>query len=201
MKNDQAPILSGSTSAGMVRVLAIFFLACSWSAQATAPRIAPQLFGEEKRADIVGYQLAPLQAAGKPDGELVLEIVTEAFKTAGKTPVVDVLPSKQLAKYALLNHDAVALIGRIQDLTAQEKNRYRVVTFYLRDVVRGEEPVVLIFDKKSARGNELQSAFNEGLQKTINSGKYLKVLEKYHGKGQLHADYVSRLKRSNPGWK
>lgn len=30
-------------------------LACSLNAQATAPRITAQLFGEEKKADIVAY--------------------------------------------------------------------------------------------------------------------------------------------------
>jgi len=181
------------------------FLVCSWSAQATAPRVAPQLFGEEKKADIVGYQFAPLKAA-KSDGELAVgklavEIVMEAFKAAGKTPTVDVLPSKQLAKYALLNNDALALMGRSLDLTAKEKNQYRVVTFYLRGVAPNEEPVSLIFSKKNIRGNELQLAFNAGLQNIIKSGKYLEIMEKYHGKGLVPADYVSRLKRHNPGWK
>lgn len=199
MKNYKITGFSRSAWGGITRMLAMLCLVCSWSAEATAPRIAPQLFGEEKKADIVGYQFAPLEAAAKSDGALAVEIVTEAFKAAGKTPTVDVLPSKQLAKYALVNKDAVALMGRSQDLTAKEKNQYRVVTFYLRDMVRGAEPVSLIFSK--ARGNELQPAFNQGLQKIVNNGKYLEILEKYHGKGQVPADYASRLKRHNPGWK
>ena len=192
---------SRSAWVGMTRLLAVFCLIFSWSAQATAPRITSQMFGEEKKADIVGYQLAPLDAAAKSEGELAVEIVTEAFKAAGKMPLVDVLPSKQLATYALFSNDAVALIGIQQDLAAKEKNQYRVVTFYLRGIAPGEEPVSLIFSKKNARGNELQQAFNEGLQKIIKSGKYLEILEKYHGKGKVPADYVSRLKHHNPGWK
>lgn len=199
MKHYKSPGFSRFTWGGMARLLTMFCLVCSWSAEATAPRIAPGLFGEEKKADIVGYRFAPLEAATKPDGELVVEIVTEAFKAAGKTPTLDVLPSKQLAKYALVNNDALALMGRPQDLTAKEKNRYRVVTFYLRDVLRGEEPVVLIFGK--ARGNALQTAFSEGLQKIIKSGKYLEILQKYHGKEQVSGDYMNRLKRHNSGWK
>jgi len=183
----------------MARLLAALCLVCSWSAEATAPRIAPGLFGEEKKADIVGYRFAPLEAAAKSDGELAVEIVTEAFKAAGKAPTLDVLPSRQLAKYALVNNDALALMGRTQDLTAKEKSRYRMVTFYLREVVRGEEPVVLIFSK--TRGNQLQPACSEGLQKIIRSGKYLEILQKYHGNGQVPADYLGRLKRHNPGWK
>lgn len=197
MKNDQTSVLSRSAWGGMPHLLAMLCLVCSWSAQATAPRIAPQLFGEEKKADIVGYQFAPSGAAAKSDGELAVAIVTEAFKAADKTPLVDVLPSKQLAKYALFNHDAVALMGSPQDLAAKEKNQYRMVTFYLR--AQGDEPVALIFS--NARGNELQLAFNQGLQKIIHSGKYLEILEKHYGKGQVPADYASRLKRHNPGWK
>ena len=199
MKNYQD--FSRSVCVGMARLLAISCLVCSWSAQATAPRIAPQLFGEEKKADIVGYPFAPLEAS-KSDGELPVgtlaeEIVTEAFKAAGKAPVVDVLPSKQLAKYALFNNDAVALIGSLQDLAAKEKNQYRVVTFYLR--APADEPISLIFS--NVRGRDLHKAFNEGLQKIIKSGKYLEILEKYQGKGHVPADYVSRLKRHNPSWK
>lgn len=194
---------SRSVWVGMARLLAMSCLVCSWNAQATAPRVAPQMFGEEKKADIVGYQFAPLEASRSdgelPVGKLVEEIVTEAFKAAGKAPVVDVLPSKQLAKYALFNNDAVALMGSPQDLAAKEKNQYRVVTFYLR--APADEPVALIFSKKNARGNELQQAFNQGLQKIIRTGKYLEILEKYHGKGHVSADYASRLKRHNPSWK
>lgn len=200
MKSDQTVGLS-SLPAGMVRLLAVFCLFCSWSAEATAPRIAPGLFGEERKADIVGYRLAPLASAVPSDGELAVEIVKEAFNAAGKAPVVDVLPSKQLAKYALLNNDAVALMGSQRDLLAKEKNQYRVTTFYLRGIASGEEPVSLIFGKKNVRGNELHKAFNEGLQQILKNGKYLEILEKYHGKGRVPADYASRLKRHNPGWK
>ncbi|MCK9394918.1 MAG: transporter substrate-binding domain-containing protein [Methylobacter sp.] len=192
---------TSSAWGGMTRLLTIFCLVCSWSAEATAPRITSQLFGEEKKADIVGYQLAPLEAGTKSDSELAVKIVTEAFNAAGKTPVVDVLPSKQLATYALFSNEAVALMGNQQDLIAKEKNQYPVVTFYLRGISPSEEPVSLIFNKQNPRGNELNHAFNEGLQKIIKSGKYLEILEGYLGKGHVPTDYVTRLKHHNPGWK
>lgn len=200
MRNHKIPGFSCFTWGGGARLLAVFCLVCSWGAEATAPRIAPGLFGEEKKADIVGYRFAPLASAVQSDGELAVEIVKEAFTAAGKTPPMDVLPSKQLAKYALLNNDAAGLMGSERDLTAKEKRQYRVVTFYLRGAAPGEEPVVLIFSKKK-RGNELHQAFNDGLKKIIKSGKYLEILEKYYGKGRVPADYLSRLKRHNPGWK
>jgi ABC-type amino acid transport substrate-binding protein len=180
----------------------MFVLLCSCGAQAaTAPRITGQMFGEEKKADIVGYQALPMDASAKSESALAMEIVTEAFKAAGKTPTVDLLPSKQLAKYALLNNNVVALLGSPQDLTEQEKNQYRVVTFFLKGSAPGEESVSLIFSKKNARGDEWHQAFNEGLQKILKNGKYLEILEKDRGKGQVPSDYVNRLKRHNPGWK
>lgn len=186
---------------GMTRLLAIFLLVCSWGAQATAPRIAPQLFGEEKKADIVGYQLAPDDAEVQSDGKLAAQIVSEAFKAAGKTLVVDVLPSKQLAKYALINNDALALIGSSKDVPANEIRNYHVVIFYLRPGSPDEAPVSLIFNKKSSRRNELQQAFNQGLQKLIKSGEYMELLEKHYGKGRVPADYIRRLQNHNPALK
>lgn len=186
---------SYSAWGGMTRLLAIMLLVCSSSANATAPRITAELFGEEKKVDIVAYQSASSDAAANSEKALTVEIVTQAFKAAGKTPTVDVLPSKQLATYALFNNDAAGLIGSHQDLAAKDKNQYRVVTFYMK--LAGDEPVALIFS--NVRGRELHKAFVEGMQKILKNGKYLQIVEKHRGK--LPADYVSRLKRQNPGWK
>ena len=177
----------------LARLTAFLLLACSFSAQATAPRISAQMFGEEKAADIVAYQSASADA--KSETELTLALVTEAFKAAGKTPIIDVLPSQQLATYALFNNEAVALMGSAQDLAGQDKKKYSVVAFYLRGTE--DEPVVLIFSK--ARGKELHKAFVAGMQKILKSGKYLQRVEKSHGK--LPADYVARVQRLNPSWK
>ncbi|MDO8207092.1 MAG: hypothetical protein Q7T38_04625 [Gallionella sp.] len=186
---------SYSAWGGMTRLLAIMLLVCSSSANATAPRITAELFGEEKKVDIVAYQSASSDAAANSENALTVEIATAAFKAAGKTPTVDVLPSKQLATYALFNNDAAGLIGSHQDLAAKDKNQYRVVTFYMK--LAGDEPVALIFS--NVRGKELHKAFVEGMQKILKNGKYLQIVEKHRGK--LPADYVSRLKRLNPGWK
>lgn len=178
---------------GMKRLLAIALLVCSFSANATAPRITAELFGEEKKADIVGYQFA--DAAAKSESALTVEIATAAFKAAGKTPSIDVLPSKQLATYALFNNDAAGLIGSPQDLAARDRSQYRVVTFYLSGA--GDEPVALIFS--NAQGKGWHKAFVDGMQKILKNGKYLKIIEKH--RSNLPADYITRLKRQNPGWK
>lgn len=200
MKNVKTLRFSSLPLAGVARLLAMLFLICSWGAEATAPRIAPGLFGEARKADIVGYQFAPQESTARAEAELAAEIVAEAFKAAGKTLTVDVLPSKQLAKYALLNNEAAALMGSPLDLAAKERNQYRITTFYLRGAAPGE-PVALIFSRKSARGNELYRAFNEGLREIVRSGKYLELIEKHYGKEHVAADYLTRLKRHNPGLK
>ena len=170
---------------------ALLLLACSCSAFATAPRITAKMFGEEKKADIVAYQ----SADAKSDSALMVEIVTAAFSVSGKSPVLDVLPSRQLAVYELFSGDALALIGSPQDLAAKDSKQYSVVTFYLR--AQGDEPVALIFS--NARGAEYKKAFVAGMQKLFKSGKYLEMIEQSRGK--LPADYISRVKRQNPGWK
>lgn len=179
--------------ASMSQLLAAVLLVCSFSAHATAPRITAQMFGEERHAEIVAYQSA--SSSAKSESALTLEIVAEAFKSLGKAPVVDVLPSKQLASYALFNNEAVALIGSPQDLAAKDKKQFNVVTFYLS--AGGDEPVVLIFSK--AHGADLHKAFVAGMQKIIKSGRYLEIIEKTRGK--LPSDYVRRIKHLNPGWK
>lgn len=189
MKNDK----NYSASAGMAHLTALLLLVCAFSAQATAPRITAQLFGEASRADIVAYQSVSSEA--QSESALTLQIVTEAFKVAGKSPIVDVLPSKQLASYALFNNDAVGLIGSPDDLAEKDKKQYSVVAFYLRK--SGDQPVVLIFSR--AHGKELHKAFVDGLQNILKSGKYLKIIEKQRGK--LPDDYVGRMKSLNPGWK
>lgn len=171
--------------------LVIFLLTSSFSVQATAPRITAQLFGEERQSDIVSYQSSAAQA----DNLLVLEIVNEAFQAAGKSPVVDVLPAKQLAVYSFFNNDVAGLIGSPDDLAGKVKKQYRVVTLYMAGA--DEQPVVLIFSNQ--RGLALHKAFANGMQKIISSGKYQQLYEKYHYK--LPVGFILRLKRQNPEWK
>lgn len=179
------------------QLLVLCLSLCSFTAEATAPRITPKLFGEEVKADILKYRLSPSKSAIKAEDELLLDIVTAAFSAAGKNPVLDVQPSQQLAKYALFNNEVVALIGSPQDLSAKEKKNFRFVTFYLRGAASDGAPVVMIFGRKAGRGDELYQAFKTGLQTILKSGAYREILEKYHGSGKLPADYVGRLNQLN----
>lgn len=193
-----SPRVATSVAASLLLMLGLFI---SYGAQATAPRIAPQLFGEEKAVDVVAYQVGSADAATKNENLLTIDLLIAAFAAAGKQPVVDVLPSRQLAVYKLARHEVAALVGEHQDLTEQERSRYRVITFHVRTREAEEVPVALFFSKKHARGAELHQAFNAGLGKIIANGTYLKVLEKYQGKGNVPAGYLNRLKRYNPGQK
>ena len=165
-----------------------------WSkASATAPRITAQLFGDERKADIVAYQLAPFDALAKANTALAVDIVMEAYKAAGKMPALDVLPSKNLALYALTSNESPVLLGSVQDLSEQDMNKYSVITFFFR----GDASVSLIFSK--AHGKELHQDFNQGLRKIIKIGTYQKILEKYQIKSI--AEHVRRVKLQNSGWK
>lgn len=176
-------------------------LAIAGDAWATAPRISAQMFGEETHADIVAYQSAGGEAKTKGDEVVALELVKEAFAAVGKSPVVDVLPSAQLARYAMTNHDAAAMIGGEGDIPAKESSQNpaqnAAVVFYLK----GDAPIALIFARDDARAEPLRNAFNQGLQKIFKNGKYLDILEKHLGKGHVPMDFEKRLKRFNPNLK
>jgi hypothetical protein len=191
----------GSAKKSVIGLLAVLFLLCSVSAQATAPRVAPKLFGDEKPADIVGYQFVGTDSAARPISEFAIALVTEAYKAVGKAPVIDVLPSKQLATYALTNNDAAVLIGTPQDVSAKEQKQYRTVVFYIHGTAPGETLVALIFGNKKVESKALYSAFNEGMKKLIKSGRYLAILSDLNGKGSVPANALTRLKSHNPSWK
>jgi ABC-type amino acid transport substrate-binding protein len=175
----------------------IFATLCLWnplSTQATAPRLTSELFGEAKVADIVSYQLSPINAITKAESDLALELTKEAFKAAGKSPVLDLLPSKQLATYALMNNDVVGLIASSRDLSTKQKSQVKVLPFLLMNNTVNDEAIALVLSTNT-KGNELAQAFNDGLKKIIKNGQYLEILEKYRGKGKVPADYFTRLKK------
>lgn len=114
------------------QLLATFCLFWSCSSYATAPRIAPQMFGEERKADIIAYETTPLVTTTQTDGGLVIAILSAAFNASGQKLIIDIVPAKPLAKYALLNNEVVAMIGDNQDISAKEKNQVIGEAFYLK---------------------------------------------------------------------
>lgn len=188
--------LTPSRLSYVVSLLTGCLLLFSLGAHATAPRVSAEMFGEEKHADIVGYQYSPSDEAAQLDSAAITEIIAEAFKAANAKPTVDMLPSKQVASYALINNEAVGFIGTPQDLGETPKNKYLMTRFFFK----GDAAIALIVSN-SKQGKMLHEAFNQGLQKIIKSGKYAAVLENRFGKGQVPADYLTNLKKQNPSWK
>lgn len=184
-------------SNGVARYALISLLALSAAnVQATAPRINAEMFGEAKQAEIVGYELAPMDANARKESELISALIIEAFKAANMAPVMDTLPSKQLASYAVTNHESVGLIGNPSDLPTDSKIKYLVTVAAFRN----NEPVSLILNNDK-RGTTLHKAFTQGLQTILKNGKYAELLDKYLDKAQIPADYTNRLYKLNPGWK
>ena len=173
------------------RAIPLLFLLLSFAAGATAPRISAQMFGVEKKDDIAAYSSS---GSGR-DVEMLTELVMAAFAEKGLTPVLDVMPSRQLARYALSSGDSPSLVGLQDDIPV--KGNYRTVVFYLRG--KEGEAELLIFSREGRRADELYRAFNSGLQAILKNGKYRKIVEKHHGR--LPENFELKLKGLNPGWK
>ncbi|MFH2140446.1 MAG: hypothetical protein ABII63_06590 [Pseudomonadota bacterium] len=183
----------------MTHLFAISLLLFSWSAQATAPRVAPKLFGDVRQVDVIGYYSS--QQSSEAEGKLTADLLEAAFQAGGVQPNIDVLPSKQLAKYEFVVNRVPAMIVATDDLTAKEKKRYRTVAYFLSDIAAAKVPVLLAFDLKNPRGAKLHKAFDKGLQAIIKNGKYLELMRRHLGKDAIPADYLGQLKRQNPDWK
>jgi hypothetical protein len=188
-------------SGNLASLLALCLLLFAWGAEATAPRVAPKMFGEERQVDVVGYYSDQNSPPAETEGKLTADLLGAAFQAGGMQPYIDVLPSKQLAKYEFVVNQVPVLICAEGDLTAKEMRRYRTVTYFLRDVAHGKNPVSLVFDLKNPRGDKLYKAFDNGLQKIIKNGSYLEVMQKHLGKEAVPSGYLDHLKRQNPGWK
>ncbi|MDD4963071.1 MAG: hypothetical protein PHI11_04025 [Gallionella sp.] len=190
------------TLGSVAHLLAIGWLLFACTAQATAPRIAAKMLGEERHVDVVGYYSSSQNTpSAEIEGKLTADLLGAAFQAGDMQPEIDVLPSKQLAKYEFFVNQVPVMICAEGDLTAKEMKRYRLVTYYLSDVANGKHPISLVFDLKHPRGNKLYKAFDKGLQKIVSNGKYRELMQKHLGKNAVSVDYFSRLQRQNPSWK
>lgn len=190
------PIIRSALTA----LLSALMLFCSAGAHATAPRIAPQLFGEEKKAEVVGYQFFGRGTADAGNA-MIAELVRAAFEAGGQKPSVDMLPSRQLARYALLSGDAVALVCSLSDLHEKERKQHWIATFYFNGGSTEAEQVVLACNRQNPRGTALCKAFSRGLQVIVKNGKYREIIEKHMGAGAVPADIQQLLRQHNPDWK
>ncbi|MBW2607601.1 MAG: transporter substrate-binding domain-containing protein [Deltaproteobacteria bacterium] len=56
-----------------------------------------------------------------------------------------------------------------------------------------EAPSAILFNKKHPEGESVAKKFMEGFEKIKQNGKYIEILEKYYGKGNIPKDYIQRL--------
>lgn len=185
----------------LLYMFAAIALTGAWTVEATAPRISAGMFGEEKKADILQYRLSILGTSIESEQKLLTGIVAEIFKAGGKSPVMDVQPARQLAKYSLFNGEVAALIGSPKDFNNKEKKRYHIVIFYLSGAKTNGAEVAMIFSKTHPSANNLHSVFESSIQQLIASGKYLEILETHYGKGSITSEYFDSLRQRNPNWK
>jgi len=137
------------------------------AANAVAPRITQDMFGQEVSADILTYD--SVEANEKRALEIGVEIVKKAFDAENITMNIGVVPSKQLAIYALFNGDVRALIGMQRDLEPLDKSLYFRSVFYVHNVSGRNVLLVIYFDKNVQEAEKLFSDFNKGLEKIIDS--------------------------------
>lgn len=176
----------------MLSLFGVLCLFAAGSVQATAPRIAAQMFGVESKADIAAYPFVQItDSSSKAEEELLLELVRAAYKAAGQEVVIDVMPSRQLAQYALQNGDVAALLGTNQDSAAKT----HAIVFFIRE--NNEQPVSLIFNIKSEQANKRYKAFANGLNKIISDGQYAHIFSLYCGKDATAAEMIKHIKSLN----
>jgi len=201
MKAETKDHLPRSQSNGAISLLILCCLIVPCDAVATAPRIAPPLFGDDSQADVVGYQSAPIGSRAKAEEQLILALLRAAFEVSGIQPIIDILPSKQLAHYEFVVNEVPGLIVNQHDIKTHRLAHAQQVVFYLKGTTDEAEAIVLLFSDKNPRARELHRVFDKGLQAIVANGRYLDVMQQYLGAGELPSGMIGRLKRLNPGWK
>lgn len=185
----------------MILLVALCSLTPCRSAMATAPRVAQPLFGTDSQADVVGHQAISAGSRTKAEEKLIITLVTESFQAGGMLPVIDLLPSKQLAHYEFIVNEVPALIIEEHDMPAQHMEWSHKVVFYVKGGADGADAVSVIFSKKNPRARELHRVFDKGLRAIIENGRYVEVVKQYPGIEGGQAGMLGRLKHLNPGWK
>jgi len=96
----------------------------------TAPRFGPKLLKSEETIKIFAYQYPPLVDLQTPGMGIVANIVQAAFEEAGVDMQIDILPVKSLAKYSVLNENAIAVMGESGLFSEMESEKLVAVPCY-----------------------------------------------------------------------
>lgn len=160
--------------------LLLMFLFNFSIANAVAPRITQDMFGQEVSADILAYE--SIETNDSQVTDITVEIVKQAFAIEETLLNIDVVPSTQLAIYALFNGDVLALIGNESDLTAFDKSQYFCSVFYIHDNATQKIPFALYIDKNAPNAEKLFTSFEQGLLKLLENQTYSDIIQSKSGK-------------------
>lgn len=105
----------------------LVILADSRIAEATGPRFTPQMFEDEDKIQIVAYEYPPLTTLEIASMGLVTEVVQASFKEADMEVTIEIQVLKDLAKYYLLQDNAIAMMGQKQDFSEEEQKQLVII--------------------------------------------------------------------------
>jgi len=142
----------------------ILLFGFSIAAYAVAPRISQDMFGQEINSDILAYDST--NSNDRHHTEVAVQIAKQAFAIEQITLSIDIVPSKQLAIYALFNGDVRALIGKKSDLTSLDQSDYFNSVFYIYDDGTTKIPIALYINKNAQDAEKMFSSFNETIKST-----------------------------------
>jgi polar amino acid transport system substrate-binding protein len=102
------------------------------------------------------------------------------------------------ALFRLLKEGRIDLCGVIRGTgryTVRKLFPNESENFVAIEIPKSVRPVTIMIDGNHPNGAALGIKINEALRKMVKSGKYLQILEKYYGKGNLPQDWFDDLER------
>ena len=126
------------------------------------------IYGAQKGEDITAYEKAGIR--------VVYGNIVSLFKKL-KAKEIDFLSAPNICKEWL-----------IKKYFPGESNNFATMK-----IPAWEAPCAIIFNKKHPKGESVARKFMQGFEKIKQNGKYIEILEKYYGKGNIPKDYIQRL--------
>lgn len=122
-----------NTLCNILPALLLGALLFSTSALATGPRITHSLFSPETE-EIFAVDLPPLFSMETPQGGLVAEIAATALSAAGTDAAISILPLQKMARYYLLQENAIAVTGSGLGFSADEKRELIFIPIFVTEL-------------------------------------------------------------------
>lgn len=125
-------------------------------------------YGAQKGEDVTAYEKAGIR--------VVYGNCVTLFKKL-KAKEIDFLSAPNICKEWL-----------IKKYFPDESNNFATMR-----VPAWEAPCVILFNKKHPEGETVAGKFTAGFEKIKQNGKYIEILEKYYGTGNIPKNYIQRL--------